>query len=224
MTNSLVIIGSGGNACDVLDVVDALNAGGGSWEVRGFLDDARPAGASILGLPVLGRIEDANRFRGSAFVNAVGSDKTFLVRPTIVERCGLNSEHFATLVHPKASVSSRARVGRGVCVNHGVSVGGGAVVGDQVYLGVGCIIGHDAVIEDYCVVAPGAIVSGFVRVGQNSYVGAGAIIKQKCRIGERALVGMGAVVCKDVPPGATWVGVPAGPHEPARLAAASRAG
>jgi sugar O-acyltransferase (sialic acid O-acetyltransferase NeuD family) len=212
----VVIIGLGGNALDVLDVVDALRLAGRDWEVRGFLDDARAAGTSHVGLPVLGPVDDAGRYGDTRFINAVGSDKTFRLRPTIVARTGLPPERFATLVHPTASVSRRARLGHGTCVNHGVSVGGGAVVGDHVYMGAGCIIGHDAVIEDYAVVAPGAIVSGFTRIGQNCYVGAGAIIKQTKQVGAGAIVGMGAVVCKDVPPGETWVGNPAGPREPAR--------
>jgi sugar O-acyltransferase (sialic acid O-acetyltransferase NeuD family) len=214
--HSVVVIGSGGNALDVMDVVDALNLAGRDWEVRGFLDDARAAGTTHVGLPVLGRIEDAGRYNDASFINAIGSDKTFRLRPAIVARTGLSRERFATLVHPTASVSKRALLGQGTCVNHGVSIGGGAVVGDHVYLGVGCIIGHDAVIEDYAVIAPGAIISGFTRIGQGSYIGAGAIIKQTKQVGAGAIVGMGAVVCKSVPAGAIWVGNPAGPHEPSR--------
>jgi sugar O-acyltransferase (sialic acid O-acetyltransferase NeuD family) len=216
--HSVVVIGSGGNALDVLDVVDAIRLAGRDWEVRGFLDDARAAGTSHVGLPVLGRVEDAGGYSDASFINAIGSDKTFRLRPAIVTRTGLPRERFATLVHPTASVSKRARLGHGTCVNHGVSIGGGAVVGDHVYMGVGCIIGHDAVIEDYAVIAPGAIISGFTRIGQNSYIGAGVIVKQTKQVGAGAIVGMGAVVCKDVPAGATWVGNPAGPHEPARRA------
>jgi sugar O-acyltransferase (sialic acid O-acetyltransferase NeuD family) len=214
---SIVIIGSGGNALDVLDVVDALQLAGRDLEVRGFLDDVRAPGTVHLGLPVLGRVEDAATAGdgGWSFVNAVGSDATFRLRPAVVARTGLPRERFMTLVHPAASVSKRARLGQGVCVNFGVSIGGGVTIGDHVYLGVGCVIGHDAVVEDHAVIAPGAVVSGFCRVGQNSYVGAGSVLKQKKHVGIGAIVGMGAVVTKDVPPGATWVGNPAAPHEAA---------
>jgi sugar O-acyltransferase (sialic acid O-acetyltransferase NeuD family) len=221
---ALVIIGTGGNALDVLDVVDAVNRGGPAWEVSGFLDDAAPAGTTVYGLPVLGRIEDSNRCGAAEFINVIGSDKSFGIRPTIIDRLALPVERFATLVHPMASVSTRARLGGGVCVNHGVSIGGRAVIGNHVYFGAGCIIGHDAIIEDHAVIAPGAVVSGLTRIGGGSYVGAGAIIKQTKQVGARAVVGMGAVVCTDVPAGATWVGLPAAPHRPARLAARAASG
>src|SRR6478609_7557801 len=42
MVSRLVILGGGGCAREVLDVVDALNADGASFVVDGVLDDGRP--------------------------------------------------------------------------------------------------------------------------------------------------------------------------------------
>jgi sugar O-acyltransferase (sialic acid O-acetyltransferase NeuD family) len=218
MTESVIILGTGGSAYDVLDIVEALNALRPSWTVAGFLDDARAAGTRHLGLEVLGRLGDAPRFRGHRFINVIGSDSSYRKRPEIVAATGLAADEFATLIHPGASVSARARLGRGVYVNHGVSVGGGVVVGDHVALSPGCIVGHDSVIEDYALVAPGAVVSGFVRLGRACYVGAHSVIRQHLRVGEKALVGMGAVVVREVAAGATVVGNPARPLERGRSA------
>ena len=44
MTRPLVILGTGGSAYDLLDIVEAINAIQPTWEPIGFLDDARPAG------------------------------------------------------------------------------------------------------------------------------------------------------------------------------------
>ena len=209
MKQPLVILGVGGNAYDVLDIVEAANADAPRWEVVGFLDDARTQGAAHLGFPVLGPLREAARWVGCAFINAIGSDGSFWRRPEIVAATGLGAERFATLVHPAASVSRRARLGRGVFVNYGASLAGGVSVGDHVVLGPGAIIGHDAVIEDHTVVAPGAVVSGFVHIQGPSYIGARAVIRQRQRVGARALVGMGAVVVRDVAPGTTVVGNPA---------------
>jgi sugar O-acyltransferase (sialic acid O-acetyltransferase NeuD family) len=209
MSQALVILGTGGSAYDVLDIVEAINAIRPTWRVAGFLDDARPVGSVHLGIEVLGPLRDAMKFRSCQFINVIGSDSSYRRRPEIVALTGLKPEQFATLVHPGASVSGRVRLGRGVYVNHGVSVGGGAVIGDHVALSPGCIIGHDSVIEDYALVAPGAVVSGFVRLGRACYVGARSVIRQQLRIGEKALVGMGAVVVREVAPGTTVVGNPA---------------
>ena len=56
---------------------------------------------------------------------------------------------------------------------------------------------------------PGATLAGEVRIEDFATVGSGAIVLPRVRIGTGAMVGAGAVVTKDVPAGATVVGVPA---------------
>jgi sugar O-acyltransferase (sialic acid O-acetyltransferase NeuD family) len=217
MSSLLVIIGTGGNAADVLDALNFASRQGEASEVRGVLDDGRAPGSLWMGLPVLGGVEEATKFADCSFLIAVGSDRSFASRREILARAGVPSSRFATVVHPLASVSGAAQLGRGVCVNYGVSIGAGAEIGDHVLLGPRCIIGHDAVIESFSVIAPGAIVSGYVRAGPSCYIGAGATIRQRQVIGERALVGIGAVVVSDVAPGTTVVGNPARVLTPMRM-------
>jgi sugar O-acyltransferase (sialic acid O-acetyltransferase NeuD family) len=206
----LVILGTGGSAHDVLDIVEALNADAPTWEVAGFLDDARPAGSEHLGFEVLGPLSSAPGCPRSAyFINVIGSDRSYRRRPEILASTGLEPHRFATLVHPAASVSARARIGRGVCINFGASIGGGASIGDHVTVCPGAIVGHDAVIDDFAILAPGAIVSGSVQVGCAGYLGAGSVVRQNLRIGERSLVGMGTVVVADVEAETVVVGNPA---------------
>ena len=209
MSERLIILGTGGSALDVLDVIDALNAGGAGWTVVGFLDDGRPAGEAYLGLPLFGPLTAAAQHPECAFINTIGSDRNHRQRAAIIAKTRLRPTQFATLVHPHASVSPRAVLGRGVCVNYGVSIGGRAVIGDHVYLCPGAIIGHDSVIGDYSIVAPGAVISGFVEIGESCYVGAGATVRQAIHVGARSLIGMGAVVVRDVETGVTVVGNPA---------------
>ena len=209
MLQPLVVLGTGGSAFDLLDIVEAINAVTPTWEVVGFLDDARPSGSRHLGIEVLGPLRDAKRFAECTFVNIIGSDKTYLRRPEIIESTGLAADRFATLVHPAASVSLRARLGRGVIVNPGAVIGGRVLIGDHVMICPGCIVGHESSIGDYSILAPGAVISGLVEVGMACYVGSRAAIRQKLRIGEMSLIGMGAVVVNDVDPGSTVVGNPA---------------
>jgi sugar O-acyltransferase (sialic acid O-acetyltransferase NeuD family) len=205
----LLIIGTGGSAYDVLDIVEAINTATPTWEIAGFLDDARPAGSWHLGFDILGPVSAASRHPGSWFINVIGSDRSYWRRPEILASTGVPTDRFATLVHPDSSVSARARLGWGVCVNFGVSIGGGARIGDHVTICPGVIIGHDAVIEDFAVLAPGAIISGHAHVGQASYLGAGAVIRQQIKVGKGALVGMGTVVVADVEAETVVVGNPA---------------
>ena len=216
MPRQLVVIGTGGNALDVLDIVAALNAQGAGWQVVGFLDDARPVGSMHLGLPVLGRLRDGAILAGRSgmlanalFINAIGSERNHARRAEILASTGLAAERFATLVHPGAAVSVHATLGRGCCIGFGASVGGRARIGDQVWIGPGCVVGHDSVLDYGAIMAPRSTVSGFVCLGACCFIGSGAVVRQNVAIGERALVGLGAVVLRDVEPGGMVVGNPA---------------
>jgi acetyltransferase-like isoleucine patch superfamily enzyme len=72
-----------------------------------------------------------------------------------------------------------------------------------------CTLGHDAVLESFATLHPGVRLSGHVHIGTGARLGAGSVVLPQCHVGAGATVGAGAVVTKDVPPGATVVGVPA---------------
>jgi sugar O-acyltransferase (sialic acid O-acetyltransferase NeuD family) len=224
MAQNLIILGANGNALDVLDIVESINAVSHTWRVTGILDDSRDAGTMWHGVQILGGLADAGRFSAvNSFVCAIGSETSHRARGEIIAKTGLDSGSFATLVHPRAAVSSRARIGRGSLVGMGACIAAGVVVGEHVVIAAGCIVGHDTAIDDHSVIAPGAVVSGSVHIGAGCYVGAGAVVRQQIHIGSGALVGMGAVVVKDVAPASCVVGNPARPLERGLARAATAA-
>jgi sugar O-acyltransferase (sialic acid O-acetyltransferase NeuD family) len=219
----LAILGASGNALDILDIVAALNAAGHAWQVAGLLDDA--AGPEFAGTPVLGGLAAASALArpggvldGARFLLAIGSDRSHAARESILARCGLDEDAFATLVHPLAGVSAMADIAPGCCIGFGASVAGRVRLGAHAWVGPSAVIGHDSVLEPFAMMAPRATISGSVRIGRGAYVGSGAVVRQGVVVGERALIGLGAVVVKDVPPDAVVVGNPARPLNRAALA------
>jgi sugar O-acyltransferase (sialic acid O-acetyltransferase NeuD family) len=97
----------------------------------------------------------------------------------------------------------------------GVMVAANATINPLVQIGKGvicntnCSIDHECIIDDFAHIAPGAVLCGNVKVGTGTFVGANAVVKQGITIGNNCIIGAGAVVVKDVPDGATVVGVPA---------------
>lgn len=208
----LLILGTGGNAIEILETVQAINAAtpaGPVYTCLGFADDDPSLwGQEVCGLPVIGPIAGARDVQARC-VNAVGGPGNFWIRPAIVERSGVPRQRFETLVHPSAVVSPSARIGRGSVLFAHVVVGAHATVGDHVLLLPTAVVSHDAMVGSHTCITAGVCLSSRVSIGEASYLGTGACVKGSVRIGRRALVGMGSVVLDDVPDATVVVGNPA---------------
>ena len=100
----------------------------------------------------------------------------------------------------------------------GVEIHPGAKIGRRFFIdhGMGVVIGETAEIGDDCTLYHGVTLGGTTwqpgkrhpTLGNNVVVGAGAKVLGPITIGEGGRVGSNAVVVKDVPPGATVVGIP----------------
>jgi sugar O-acyltransferase (sialic acid O-acetyltransferase NeuD family) len=200
--SGILIIGAGGHGKVVADIL--LCSG---IKVLGFLDDDPATWQDTrLGLPVLGAIEDYQRFAPDGLTMGIGSNAA---RRQIVIRLSGAESLWRNAIHPKAIVSPFARLGKGIVVAAGSVVNPDAVIGDNTILNTGATVDHDCVIGDYAHIAPGAHLSGGVRVGEGTLIGIGAAIAPGCSIGEWSVVGAGAVVVQDVPARVTAKGVPA---------------
>jgi sugar O-acyltransferase (sialic acid O-acetyltransferase NeuD family) len=130
-------------------------------------------------------------------------------RRRLAEYYARSPHRFPSLVHLATVCLGTQKLGRGVFVAPGGVLMPDVVIGDFTYINMGVTIGHDTRIGRWCVINHNAAISGRVTVGDEVLIGAGAVIRENLTIGDGATVGMGAVVVKDVPPGETWVGVPA---------------
>jgi sugar O-acyltransferase (sialic acid O-acetyltransferase NeuD family) len=206
VTTDILILGASGTGLDVLDLLDAV----GGHRCLGFLDDdTLKQGTELAGVPVVGRLADAARWPTARLVDALGSPRSFRVRPTITARTGASPERFLTLIHPRAVVSPRATVGAGCLIYPGAVIGPHVVLGGHVIVLANSVVNHDTTVGEWTIITSGVNVSGRVRIGSACYLGTGcAVIHDGC-VGDGALVGMGAVVIREVPAGATVVGNPA---------------
>ena len=101
----------------------------------------------------------------------------------------------------------------------GIEIHPGATIGRRVFIdhGMGVVIGETAEISDDCTLYHGVTLGGtswnkgkrHPTLLKGVVVGAGAKVIGPIVIGEGAKIGSNAVVVKEVPPGATAVGIPA---------------
>lgn len=108
----------------------------------------------------------------------------------------------------------------------GIEIHPGATIGRRVFIdhGMGVVIGETAEIGDDCTLYHGVTLGGtswnkgkrHPTLGRGVVIGAGAKVLGPITVGEGGKVGSNAVVVRDVPPGATAVGIPARIIEPGR--------
>lgn len=199
MSDSVILIGGGGHAKVVADCVQARGG-----QVVGILDDGIPAGTSILGIPVLGKIAEYQNYLQYSFLIAIGSNS---VRRRIAQELAVN---WYTAVHPSAVISPYAVIGAGTVVMPRAVVNAGAVIGLHCILNTGVIVEHDNRIADYVHLSPAAALGGTVSVGTETHIGIGAVVRNNISICGGCTIGAGAVVVKDLTEPGTYVGVPAG--------------
>jgi sugar O-acyltransferase (sialic acid O-acetyltransferase NeuD family) len=204
----LVLVGCGGHASDVLSVVEACNEAEPRYRVVGYIDDDREADDRRLqdrNVPRLGAVAEAERAQG-LFVLGIGYPEQ---RARVAERLRGVGELAAAVVHPGASVATKAVLGRGVVVFGGAHIGPLARVCEGAMVGRGAIVGHDTLLSDHVSVMPGAVLSGDCTVGVGALIGANATVLEGRSIGDWSRLGAGAVLTQDLPAGCTAVGIPA---------------
>lgn len=101
----------------------------------------------------------------------------------------------------------------------GIEIHPGATIGRRFFIdhGMGVVIGETAEIGDDCTLYHGVTLGGtswnkgkrHPTLGDGVVIGAGAKVLGPITVGAHAKIGSNAVVVKDVPPGATAIGIPA---------------
>ena len=202
----ILIVGAGGHGQVVADILQAQRTAGEDVSVVGYVDDALVVQQPRMGGPVLGTVAAIPDIEHDALLVAIGDNQQRARMHGWISQRGAK---FISARHPSAIIASGATVGDGSMVCARVVVGCGSRVGRGVILNTACTVDHHACIDDFVHVAPGVHLGGDVSVGECAFLGIGAVFLPRISVGSHAIVGAGAVVTRDVPAGATVVGVPA---------------
>lgn len=197
----IVIIGAGGHAVSVANVVHSTN-----HTLKGFADKSK-AGETLLGFDVF---EDEAAFFDSTtlFCIAIGVNATReRVASSIIAQIGI--ERFPAVIHASAEVGLLSRVGFGTVVMPNATIGPNSVIGNFCIMNTNASIDHDSSMADFSSLAPGANTGGTVSIGARSAVSLGAKVKHGVSIGSDVVIGANSFVNSDIESNTTAYGTPA---------------
>ncbi len=202
----LIIIAAGGLGREAAAVVDRSS----QWELLGFLDD-EPAlvGTEVCGRPVLGGIAAAQEHPTVSLLVCAGRGQSRQAIVTRLHELGVGNDSFATLIAPDVHVPKSCFVGVGSILLSGTVLTADVTVGAHVVAMPGVVMTHDNHVGDFATLCARVTLGGSVAVGEAAYLGMGSLVKERLEVGAGSTLGMGAVLLRDLPPGETWVGIPA---------------
>lgn len=201
----VVVIGAGGHAHPVVEMLDALGV-----EIAGLADRSLDV-PTVLGHRVIVKIDDLASLskRGiNDVVVAVGNNEVRVRLADYARSVGLG---LPTIVHPTALVSPSASLREGVQIMARAFVGPKAVLERLVLVNTAAIVEHECYVGSGSHIAPGSVLCGAVRVGMKCLVGAGSTVVPGCTIGDRTIVGAGGVVADNLGADLVVGGLPARP-------------
>ena len=202
--NDVVIVGIGGMALEMLDLIDACNQAEHIYRPLGFVVDPQygTPGDVIQDLPILGGFDWLEQ--NASVVSVVCAIGESHRRYRVVNRLLGMSCRFTSLVHPwtRQWLQHAVSYGDGVILNGNIT-SGRIRIGSYVYFNALAVVGHDCTLMDFTTLAPGVHIDGYVTIETGSSIGTGAVVLPKVRVGEWSTIGAGSVISKDVEPNTT---------------------
>lgn len=204
-----IIIGAGGFAREVVQLIEDINDYKPTYNILGFIDENKDNHGKIINnYYVLGDISILANFDNANVVLGVGSPK---LKYKILEKIEGFKLNYPTLIHPTSVIGKHIDLGKGVIIAANNIITTNIFIKDFVTINLSCTVGHDSIIGKFTTMAPAVSVSGNVNLGDFVEVGTGVKIIPGVKIGNNSIIGAGAVVTKDLPDSCIAVGIPAKP-------------
>lgn len=186
----LYLIGGGGHCRSCIDVIERE----GKFAIKGIFDKKENIGNEVLGYKILGGDEDIPDYVTSHnyFLITVGQIKSAEIRMNIFNKLKSLSANLATIVSPRAYISSHAKISEGTIVLHDALVNARAQVGVNCIINTKSLIEHDVVVGSHCHISTGTIINGGCKIEEGSFVGSNTVLKEGIVVGSGSVVPAGS--------------------------------
>lgn len=192
MKKRLLIIGSGGHAGQVIDAVNLV----GEYKIVGLIDDFLPVGTKRHNYEIIGKVDDIDNIHSKfdfVFIAIGDNEARFKIWDSLIF-C-----NYATIIHPKASVSKSAMVDVGAYIGANATVANDCFVEEQAIINTNASLDHDSYIGSFSSLNPNSATGGNVKIDSYTMIGMGVNIRNGLEIGYQCKIGMGCTIISNVP-------------------------
>ena len=196
MNDSVLLIGSGGHASVLLDMLIEQEI-----NVAGYVSPLPATNKKLFSdVHWFKSDEDILQFDKATIklVNGIGSLPGNTIRADFYNNYEKLGYSFATVVSKDASVSRYAILEEGVQIMRGARIQTGTCIGYNSIVNTGSIVDHDCTIGSNNHIAPGVTISGHVTSKANVHFGTGSSVIQSININENVIIGAGVTITKDI--------------------------
>ena len=196
MNSSLIMIGSGGHAKVLVEILQRQNI-----QIEGIITPDKELESKVFAnIPVLGddSIFDQLNHKNCIIINGIGSVPGNKLRFEKYKQLKELNYKFSTVLSKEAIISDYSNIEEGVQVMNGSIIQSDVSIGANSIINTGSIIEHDCVIGRHNHIAPGVALSGNVKTGDHVHIGTGASIIQGIDIASGSVIGAGANITRNV--------------------------
>ncbi len=192
MENKIYIIGCGGHARSVADVL--LNNDPSVQLI--FVDENAKTGETLFDFPVIRSLPCTVK---NMFV-AIGDNQ----KRQIIS----NEKNLISIISQTATISASAIIEKGCFIGSGAHIGPFARIGTGTIINTNAVVEHEVQIGSFCHLSSHSTVCGRTKIGNNVFLGAGATVIDKIDICSNVIIGAGGTVVKNISMAGTYVGTP----------------
>lgn len=195
MRNPVIILGYGGHASVLVDILKLLDV-----EILGYVTSGINTSSKLINIRSLGHENIIFRYKFSEvdLINGIGSTPEGSNRRSVTTKFKKQNYRFLSLIHPTATIGSNIVLSEGVQIMAGCIIQNNTTIGSNTIINTNSIVEHDCKIGDDCHVAPGATICGNVTILDKTFIGAHSCVINKIKIGSNVVVAAGSCIYKNI--------------------------
>lgn len=177
----IVIIGSGGHANSLIDLIESSN----KFKLMGYFDKTKN---NKLDLKYLGSDKEITKYKFKYAAIGIGLGLSPKKKMQLINQYKDKGISFPKLIHKSSYVSNSCKIYDGAQLFAGTIINTNSQIGSFTIINTGSIIEHDCVIGENSFICPGSIVLGSCKIGKNSIIGAKNIILPNTKISNNTFI------------------------------------